>query len=189
MSESSLTDIDKEILRLHRVEMDKNKAFRLLVSTYKKRLYYHIRRIVIRHDHADDVTQNTFIKVFSALDSFKGESKLYSWLYRIATNEALNFVQREARFKGSDIEEIQYRLGESLHGDPLYSGDAIQMKLQQALLTLPEKQRVVFNLKYFEGMKYNDMSEVLETSVGSLKASYHHAVKKIELYIKENAES
>lgn len=161
------------------------KAFEVLVNTYKERLYWHIRRIVINHDDADDVLQNTFIKVYRNIDGFKGNSKLYSWMYRIATNESLTFLNQKSKKLGVTNEEYQESLVENLESDVYFEGDAIQLKLQQALATLPEKQRLVFNMKYFEEMKYEEISEVLETSVGGLKASYHLAVKKLEAYLKK----
>ena len=161
------------------------KAFEVLVNTYKERLYWHIRRIVMSHDDADDVLQNTFIKVYRNIDGFKGNSKLYSWMYRIATNESLTFLKQKSKKLGVTNEEYQESMVENLESDVYFEGDAIQLKLQQALATLPEKQRLVFNMKYFEEMKYDEISEVLETSVGGLKASYHLAVKKLEAYLKE----
>ncbi|MFP9117840.1 RNA polymerase sigma factor [Flavobacterium sp. RNTU_13] len=158
-------------------------AFRQLVSQYGKQLYHHIRNIVIDHDDADDVLQNTFIKVFSNLSGFKGESKLFSWMYRIATNEAITFINQKAKKSGVTNEQVVQRAVENLTADDYFEGDALQLKLQQAVAQLPEKQQLVFKMKYFEDMKYEDMSEILNTSVGALKASYHHAVKKIEDYI------
>ncbi len=161
------------------------KAFEILVDTYKERLYWHIRRIVLDHDDADDVLQNTFIKVFKSIEGFKGESKLYSWMYRIATNESLTFLKVKARKLGVSSEAMQEKMANNLQADVYFEGDEIQLKLQKAIATLPEKQKLVFNMKYFEEMKYEEISEVLETSVGGLKASYHLAVKKIEQFLKE----
>ncbi|KAB7531758.1 sigma-70 family RNA polymerase sigma factor [Flagellimonas olearia] len=162
------------------------KAFEVLVNTYKERLYWHIRRIVLDHDDADDVLQNTFIKVYRNIEGFKGESKLYSWLYRIATNESLTFLKQKSKKAGISDEELKNRMVENLQSDVYFEGDEIQLKLQKALATLPDKQKLVFTMKYFQEMKYGDISEALETSVGALKASYHLAVKKIESYLKEN---
>ncbi len=159
------------------------KAFEVLVNTYKERLYWHIRRIVLNHDDTDDVLQNTFIKVYKNIESFKGESKLYSWMYRIATNEALTFLSQKSKKLGVTNEALQETLVENLESDVYFEGDDIQLKLQKALATLPEKQKLVFNMKYFQEMKYEEISEILETSVGGLKASYHLAVKKIESYL------
>lgn len=162
------------------------KAFEVLVNTYKERLYWHIRRIVLDHDDTDDVLQNTFIKVYKNIDGFKGESKLYSWLYRIATNESLTFLKQKSKKAGISDRELKDRMVENLQADVYFEGDEIQLKLQKALATLPDKQKLVFTMKYFQEMKYEDISEVLETSVGALKASYHLAVKKIESYLKED---
>ncbi|NQZ44442.1 MAG: RNA polymerase sigma factor [Flavobacteriaceae bacterium] len=161
------------------------KAFETLVNTYKERLYWHIRRIVLDHDDADDVLQNTFIKVFRSIEGFKGDSKLYSWMYRIATNEALTFLKQKSRKMGVGKSELQEQLVANLEADVYFEGEEIQLKLQKALATLPEKQKLVFNMKYFQEMKYDEISEVLQTSVGGLKASYHLAVKKIESYLRE----
>ena len=161
------------------------KAFELLINTYKERLYWHIRRIVLDHDDTDDVLQNTFIKVFRSIEGFKGNSKLYSWMYRIGTNEALTFIKLKSKKLGVGMDEMQERMAEKLEADVYFEGDEIQLKLQKAIASLPEKQKLVFNMKYYEEMKYDDISEILGTSVGSLKASYHLAVKKIESYIKE----
>ena len=158
-------------------------AFRKLMSEYKERLYWHIRKIVISHDDADDVLQNTFIKVYKNINTFKAESKLYSWMYRIATNEAITFINKRAKEKNIDVSELQYKLAENLEADVYFDGNEMQLQLQKAIATLPQKQQLVFNMRYFDEMKYDDMSEILETSVGSLKASYHHAVKKIESFL------
>jgi len=160
-----------------------NEAFRKLLSEYQRPLYNHIRNIVINHDDTDDVLQNTFIKVFNNLNGFKGESKLYSWLYRIATNESITHLNKIAQQQSISIDEVNFKLADNLYADSYFSGDEIQEKLQKALVLLPQKQQLVFNMKYFEEMKYESMSEVLGTSVGALKASYHLAVKKIENYL------
>ncbi|WP_232829253.1 RNA polymerase sigma factor [Aureibaculum luteum] len=159
------------------------KAFRELMSLYKERLYWHIRKIVISHDDADDVLQNTFIKVYKNIDKFNAESKIYSWMYRIATNESITFINKRAKMRQVDVNELQSEMIQNLESDVYFDGDEIQLKLQKAVATLPQKQQLVFNMKYFDNMKYQDISDVLETSVGALKASYHHAVKKIEKYI------
>lgn len=153
-------------------------------SHFLHRVYWHVRRIVIDHDDANDVVQNVFIKAWKSIDSFRADSKIFTWLYRIATNESLTFLkQKRTRFFIS-FGDSESELAASLKDDPFFKGNDIQYKLQQAILTLPEKQRIVFNMKYFDEMKYEDMSEVLGTSVGALKASYHHAVGKIEKYLK-----
>ena len=163
-----------------------NVAFKQLVQQYQKPLYFHIRNIVLNHDDTDDVLQNTFIKVFSNIKNFKGESKLYSWIYRIATNESLTFIEQRAKKQGISNEEVQQKAIMNLESDVYFEGNEIQLKLQKAIATLPEKQQLVFKMKYFEEMKYENMSEILDTSVGGLKANYHHAVKKIEEYLKTN---
>lgn len=158
-------------------------AFRQLVSEYSKPLYSHIRNIVINHDDTDDVLQNTFIKVFQNIKNFKGESKLFSWVYRIATNEAITFVNSKAKKNNVTNQELQQKALQNLQADEYFEGDAMQLKLQQAITSLPEKQQLVFKMKYYEDLKYDEISEILGTSVGALKASYHHAVKKIEDFI------
>jgi len=165
----------------------KEQAFRKLVATYKERLYWHIRKIVVSHDDADDVLQNTFIKIFRGIDNFKQESQLFSWMYRIATNESISFINKRAKERNVDITEYQHSLVSNLDSDLNFDGDAIQLILQKAIQTLPTKQQLVFNMKYFDELKYKDISDILETSEGALKASYFHAVKKIEDYIKNNA--
>lgn len=160
-----------------------NEAFKKLVFDYQKPLYHLIRTIVLNHDDTDDVLQNTFIKVHQNLSKFKGESKLFTWMYRIATNEALSFISNKARRNGTTSEAMQSKIVANLISDTYFDGDLIQMKLQSAIAVLPMKQQLVFKMKYFEELKYEEMSVVLNTSVGALKASYHHAVKKIELYM------
>ena len=162
----------------------KEKAFKELIKLYKERLYWHIRKIVISHDDADDVLQNTFIKVFKNIDKFNQESKLFSWMFRIATNESITFINKRAKKRNLDISDYQQELTSNLKSDDFYSGDEIQIILQKAIATLPTKQQLVFNMKYFDELKYDEISSILETSVGALKASYFHAVKKIEKYIK-----
>ncbi|PCI00762.1 MAG: RNA polymerase subunit sigma-70 [Flavobacteriaceae bacterium] len=156
------------------------------MTLYKERLYWHIRKIVISHDDADDVLQNTFIKVFKSIHNFKGDSKLFSWMYRIATNESITFINKRAKENHIDISELHTELGASLQSDVYYSGDEIQLILQKAILSLPQKQQLVFNMKYYEDLKYSEISEILDTSIGALKASYFHAVKKIEKLIKSH---
>jgi len=174
---------DDKLLALFREETSRNNAYHLIVQKYKSRLYWHIRRIVINHDDADDVLQNTLIKAWKGLLKFKAESQLYTWLYRIATNEAITFINQKKKRFFIPIVNVEQELAQSLESDSYYSGDEIQLKLQKAILTLPEKQRLVFNMKYYDEMKYEEISEILNTSVGALKASYHHAVKKIEIYL------
>ena len=167
-------------------ESTRDYAFGLLVSDYGQRLYWHIRKMVLNHDDADDVLQNTFMKVFQGFDTFRGESSLFTWLYRIATNETLSFIEKKKRQISSSDSQHNDLLLNSLHSDTEFSGDEIQRKLQIAIQKLPEKQRLVFNMKYFDEMKFSEMSEILDTSVGALKASYHHAVKKIEEFMLNN---
>ena len=166
----------------------KEQAFRILVREYKERLYWHIRKIVISHDDADDVLQNTFIKVFKGIANFKQDSKLYSWMYRIATNESITFLNKRAKERNTDIADIKKDLVASLHSDDWFTGEEIQVILQKAIATLPEKQQLVFNMKYFDEMKYEEISAIVNTSVGALKASYFHAVKKIKTYIEKNTD-
>ena len=167
-------------------ESKKDSAFNEVVTLYKERLYWHIRNIVKSHDDADDVLQNTFIKIYKNLPKFKGDSKLYSWMYRISTNEAITFINKKAkRLQVSNNEVIELTIN-NLEADIYFEGDVIQLKLQKAIATLPEKQQLFFNMKYFQEMKYKDMSEILQTSEGALKASYHIAVKKIEEFVKTN---
>ena len=160
-----------------------NEAFQKLLSTYQKPLYNHIRNIVLNHDDSDDVLQNTFIKIFQYLKNFKGDSKLFSWMYRIATNEALTFLSQKAKMNGISTEALQDKTIDNLKADVFFDGNEIQLKLQKAIAKLPEKQQLVFKMKYFEELKYEEIAAILDTSVGALKASYHHAVKKIETFV------
>ena len=175
-------DFIKELLDPH----TQNAAFQKLLRDSQRPLYNHIRNIVLNHDDTDDVLQNTFVKIFQNLKNFKGESKLFSWMYRIATNEALTFINNRAKRGGISSHEYQQKAIENLQADVYFDGTEIQLKLQKAIHLLPEKQQLVFKMKYYEELKYENMSEILNTSVGALKASYHHAVKKIENYIKTN---
>ena len=163
-----------------------NVAFQKLLRDYQRPLYNHIRNIVLNHDDADDVLQNTFVKVFQYLKDFKGDSKLFSWMYRIATNEAITFINQKAKRNGTTSEALQSKIVDNLKADTYFDGNDIQIKLQKAITLLPEKQQLVFKMKYYEEIKYEDMSEILGTSVGALKASYHHAVKKIEDFMNTN---
>jgi len=166
-------------------ETTKQSAFRSLVGQYKERLYWHIRKIVLDHDDTDDILQNTFVKVWRNIDSFREESGLYTWLYRIATNESLTFLanKKKKTFSSPDA-ELQERLVENIQADPFFNGDDLQLKLQEAIARLPEKQRLVFNMRYYDDIKYQDMEKILGTSEGALKASYHHAVRKISEFLK-----
>ena len=174
---------EKAFIALLLDQKTQDTAFRKLVSEYSRPLYNHIRNIVVDHDDTDDVLQNTFIKVFQNLKNFKGESKLFSWIYRIATNEAITFISSKAKKNNITNEEVQQKALKNLEADEYFEGDEMQMKLQQAIASLPEKQQLVFKMKYFEDLKYEEISEILGTSVGALKASYHHAVKKIEDFV------
>jgi RNA polymerase sigma-70 factor (ECF subfamily) len=177
---------DQELLQKIRNPETRNYGFNLLVRAYQKRVYYHIRKMVIDHDDADDLTQEVFIKIYRHIHSFREDAQLFTWIYRIATNECLNFLQRKKRRFFLPVHDITAELAEKVDHAPHISGDDIQKKLQKALLTLPEKQRLVFNMKYFDDMPYEQIAEITRTSVGALKASYHHAVKKIEEYLSNN---
>ena len=177
---------DQELISLFRKQGSENYAFNHIVEMYKERLYWHIRKIVIDHDDTDDILQNTFIKVWKGLPGFREESLLYTWIYRIATNEVLSFLKQKRTKYILPITNIEKKLSETLESDEYFNGDEIQLKLQKAVLSLPEKQRIIFNMKYYDEMKYKDISGILGTSVGALKASYHHAVKKIEKYLAED---
>jgi RNA polymerase sigma-70 factor (ECF subfamily) len=163
-----------------------NMAFERLLKECQKPLYNHIRNIVLNHDDAHDVLQNTFVKVFQNLIKFKGESKLFSWMYRIATNESLTFLAQKAKKNGVTSETLQNKTIDNLKADVYFDGNDIQIKLQKAIVLLPEKQQLIFKMKYFEELKYEEISEILGTSVGALKASYHLAVKKIEAFVTKN---
>lgn len=176
---------DEEIIKLLEKPETSEQAFRAILKAYKEKIYYHVRKIVIDHDDADDVTQETFIKIWRNLDKFRGDSKLYTWLYRIATNESLTFLQKKRRDMSVSIDDNEIFIAqlESPKSDSYLDGDEIQIKLQKALLELTDKQRIVFNLKYFENLKYEEIAEITDTSVGGLKATYHFAVKKIEDFL------
>lgn len=158
-------------------------AFAGIVSLYGEKLYWQIRKMVLDHEDANDLLQNTFLKAWTNIDNFRGEAKLSTWLYKIAINECLTFLNKQRSQNNVSIDDADVFLLERLKGDEYFDGDEVQVKLQNAVLTLPEKQRLVFNMKYFDEMKYEDMSDILGTSVGALKASYHHAVKKIEEFL------
>lgn len=177
---------DIELLKLFRDENSRNYAFDLIVKKHQERIYWHIRRMVINHDDADDITQNTFIKAWKGLDNFKEDAQLFTWLYRIATNECITFLNKKKRILFIPIHDVEKDLSNQLESDNYYNGGEIQLKLQKAILRLPEKQRLIFNMKYYDELKYEEISEILSTSVGALKASYHHAVKKIENFLKED---
>ncbi|HEX2394398.1 MAG TPA: RNA polymerase sigma factor [Bacteroidales bacterium] len=186
MAEKASDLSDKELMLLYREAQNRESAFKLIVSKYQKRLYWHLRKLVINHDDTDDLLQNTFIKAWNALESFREDASLFTWLFRIATNEALSFLSNKRKKFFLPIIDVEKQLSGMIENDPLINGDELQLKLQKAILELPEKQRIVFNMKYFDEMKYEEMAEILDTSVGALKASFHHAVKKIEKYIAEH---
>ncbi len=175
---------DNDILQL--LKDDVNKGFRVIVEKYSSKLYWHIRRLVILHEDADDALQNTFISAWRNISEFRNESALYTWLYAIATNESLALLNRRKKNASISLDDISSFFENSIEGSTWFDGDEAQVKLQNAILQLPEKQRIVFNLKYFEELTYEDMSSVLKTSEGALKASYHHAVKKIEKILGDN---
>lgn len=176
---------DEQILELLRSDNTFERGFRLLMSQYRERLYWHIRRLVLVHEDADDVLQNTFIKIYRGILQFEGKSKLYTWLYRIATNESITYLQGKSRHASASLDDETVLLTNRLQADEWFDGDEVQVKLQQSIARLPEKQRLVFNLRYFDEMPYEEMAVLLDTSAGALKASFHHAVKKIEASFKE----
>ncbi len=177
---------DKELLLQFKNAATKEKGFTCIIKKYQERLYWHIRRMVVHHEDANDVLQNMFIKVWNGLDNFREDSQLYTWLYRIATNECLTFIEQQKRRASISLSDVENGLSEKLKAEKNFDANKIEWKLQLAMQTLPEKQLVVFNLRYYDEMPYEEMSRVLETSQGALKASYHHAVKKIENYILNN---
>ncbi|KAA3632317.1 MAG: RNA polymerase sigma factor [Bacteroidetes bacterium] len=177
---------DEQILDMLADQSQAERGFRMLMEKYQERLYWHIRRMVVTHEDANDVLQNCLVKVFRGISRFQGKSSLYTWLYRIATNEAITFLKKQKKHSAASFHDEANTLENQLVADPFFDEDEIQLKLRKALDELPEKQRIVFNMRYYDEMSYNDMSEVLGTSVGALKASYHHAAKKIEHYLKNN---
>lgn len=177
---------DDELVELFQNDSKQDFAFNLIVKRYQQQLYWHIRKIVISHDDADDVLQNTLIKAWKGLKAFRKESLLYTWLYRIATNESITFLNKRRKKYFLPLIDVQKQLENKLEADDYFAGDEAQLILQKAILSLPEKQRLVFNMKYFDDMKYEEIAEILGKSIGGLKASYHHAVKKIESFIKSD---
>jgi RNA polymerase sigma-70 factor (ECF subfamily) len=167
-------------------ENSRDKAFEILLDKYKKPIYWHIRKIVLDHDDSHDVLQNTFVKVFRGIKNFKENSKLYTWIYRIATNESLNFIKNKAKKHFRTSEEIMKYQTEKLKEDPYFDGDELQLELQKIINSLPTKQKLVFQMKYEQEMKFKDIADILKTSEGALKASYHIAVKKIKKEIIKN---
>lgn len=183
MAETNLQEDDIELVRQFKNERTRNYALHLIIKKYEKKVYWHIRKILIDHDDTDDALQTTFIKVWGNLGNFREDSKLYTWIYRIATNEALALLKKKRTKFFLPIVDVEAELSNKIDDSSQYSGTEIDRKLQKALLKLPEKQRIVFNMKYYDDLKYEDISEILGTSVGALKASYHHAVKKIEKFL------
>ncbi|EOR92502.1 RNA polymerase ECF-type sigma factor [Arcticibacter svalbardensis MN12-7] len=174
---------DAVILQKFADERTRDQAFSLLINKYQQKIYWHVRRLVINHDDADDLVQDAFIKVWKNLATFRNDSQLYTWIYRIATNECLTFLNKKKKQNNIPLDEVAYDLVDSLKEGSYFNGNQAELKLQQALLTLPEKQRLVFNMKYFDDLKYEEISQILGTSIGGLKASFHHAVKKIENFL------
>jgi len=174
---------DKDLLQIFNAGENPDYAFGLIVKRYQEKLYWHIRKIVISHEDADDVIQETFIKAWNNLGNFRGDSTLFTWLFRIATNEALSHLKRSRRKTRISFIDLENKLENIMEGNYYFDGDESQLKFQKAILKLPEKQRLVFNMKYFDEMKYDEIAKILDTSVGALKASYHHAVKKIKEFL------
>ncbi len=177
---------DTEIVKRLQDPKQCRQAFNEIIRTYSEPLYWQIRRMVMNHDDANDLLQNTFLKAWTSIDNFRGDAKLSTWLYKIAINESITFINKEKQKQNISIDEDDSFLANSLESDEWFDGDEAKLLLQKAIATLPEKQRLIFNMKYFDEMKYEDMSEILGTSVGALKASYHHAVKKIELFFEQH---
>jgi RNA polymerase sigma-70 factor, ECF subfamily len=175
---------DQELLEMYRDEQSRNMSVHYMIKKYQKRLYWHIRKLVLDHDDTDDVLQNTFIKAWKGMSGFKEESKLYTWLYRIATNESISFLRQKKQRNLIAFDTVEEYLSKHLESDSFFKGDEIQLKLQKAILTLPEKQRIVFNMRYYDETPYETMAEILETSASALRASYHLAAKKVEEFLK-----
>ncbi len=174
---------DTELLIQFREPATKERAYTTLIRKYQEKLYWHIRRMVVDHDDANDVLQNVFIRVWKGLENFREDSQLYTWLYRVATNESLTFLEQQKKRSAVSLSDVESGLSDKIKADQGFDANKLEWKLQLAIQQLPEKQRVVFSLRYYEEMPYEEMSRVLETSEGALKASYHHAVKKVEDYI------
>lgn len=178
-----VTAHDSELLLEFRDPHTKEKGFTAIIKKYQEKIYWHIRRMVVNHEDANDVLQNVFIRVWNGLENFREDARLYTWLYRIATNESLTFIEQQKRKSSVSLSDVESNLSNQIKADKYFDYNKIEWKLQLAMQQLPEKQRIVFNLRYFDEMPYEEMSQVLETSQGALKASYHHAVKKIEDYL------
>ncbi|MFN2396092.1 MAG: RNA polymerase sigma factor [Bacteroidales bacterium] len=177
---------DEKLLDLFHNSDNPDYAFNLLVRKYQERVYWHIRRLVTDHEDTNDIVQEVFLKAWKGLENFRADSGLFTWLYRIATNEALSFLKSKKRRFFLPWQDVENTMAQKLETDVYFTGNEIQKKLQNAILTLPEKQRVVFNMRYYDEIRYEEMSEILGTSEGALKASYHHAVKKVEEYVKNH---
>ena len=179
---------DHDILLKFQNPASRNLAFNQLVRKYQSKVYWHVRKMVVDHDDADDLTQDVFVKVWKHLENFRQDAQLFTWIYRIATNECLNFLGSKRRKFLLPLTDVGAELAAKIEADPAPAGDEIELKLQQAILRLPDKQRLVVNLRYYDEMPYEQMAEVTGTSVGALKASYHHAVKKVEDYVTRNTD-
>ena len=177
---------DHDLLVMYKSAERRNYVFNHIINLYQERIYWHIRKILISHDDSNDVTQNTFIKVFENFSKFKGQSKIFTWIYRIATNESLSFLKNKRKYFFESIDNVSSSLINNLKSEKYFDGDKAEKKLQKAILTLPVKQRIAFNMKYFDNMKYEQISKILGTSVGALKANYYHAKNKIQKFLNEN---
>jgi RNA polymerase sigma-70 factor (ECF subfamily) len=182
----SIQQDDKILLAIYRDPATREKGFTYIIQKYQERLYWHIRRLVLDHDDANDVLQNVFVKVWKNLEGFREDAQLYTWLYKIATNECLTFLEKQKKNNSISLSDVETGLSNTLKADAQFDPNKLEWKLQRAILGLPEKQRIVFNLRYYDEMPYEEMSRVLDTSEGALKASYHHAVKKIEEFIRNS---
>ncbi len=182
----SAAPTDLEILQLFRQPASREKGFAMLMAEYQESVYWMIRRIVIDHDDANDLTQETFVKIWNHLDSFREESRLFTWIYRIAANEALGFLRKRKLQRLIPFSSVEYRMRQQLQDDHYFTGDEIQRKLQQAIDTLPPRQKMIFTMRYYDELSYEQIAEILNLTVGALKASYHHAVKKIENILTSN---
>lgn len=178
---------DREIIDLYKAGQQE-RAFREIVDSYSERLYWHVRRFLCSHEDTDDLLQDIFIKIWSALPSFRGDSQLYTWLYRIATNETLNFLNKQKVRSALQFESLSSKMEEKIDEDPWFNGDSMQRLLMKAIQKLPEKQRLVFTMRWFDDLSYEDISEILNTSVGALKASYHFATEKIKSFLEKYSE-
>ena len=185
MASSRIYDEEKIVEQLHHQETVRS-AFSQVIDHYSQPLYWHVRRMVFDHDDANDILQNTFIKAWTNIDNFRGDAKLSTWLFKIAINESITFINKKKQQQNLSLDDDATFMAANLEADPWFDGDAAQIKLQRAIASLPDKQRLVFNMRYYEEMKYEQMSEILGTSVGALKASYHHALKKIEAFFDDN---